>query len=213
MSNSGKSIELLDLLYFASKKKVMTLLITSNKESKLSRMATHNIFLPKLKEVGKNNIAPTTSTTMMLALGDAIALSVSELKKFPENKFGEFHPGGNIGKKFLTVTDIMHEKKQIPLTKESTSMKEVIIKISNKNFGCIGILDKFGNLCGIITDGELRRHMQKDILDKKAKDVMSKNPKTILKNTFVSDALKIINNYKITSLFVVKSFKEKKPLV
>ena len=167
--------------------------------------------IPNIKEVGKNNIAPTTSTTMMLALGDAIALSISEYKNFSKEKFGEFHPGGNIGAKFIKVKDIMHSKSKIPLTSENTNMKDVIVKITNKNFGCIGVLDLSKSLVGIITDGDLRRHMKDNMLQKKAKDVMSKNPKIITENTFVSDALKIINDYKITSLFIMKDLKNNKP--
>ena len=147
----------------------------------------------------------------MLALGDAIALSISEYKKFSKEMFGKFHPGGNIGAKFIKVKDIMHSKENIPLTSENTNMKDVIVKITKKNFGCIGVLDLSRSLVGVITDGDLRRHMKDNMLQKKAKDVMSKNPKIITENTFVSDALKIINDYKITSLFIMKDLKNKKP--
>ena len=211
LSKSGKSKELLDLLNFANNNNIKSILISSNQKSKLAQISSHNLIIPNLKEVGKNNIAPTTSTTMMLALGDAIALSISEYKKFSKKMFGEFHPGGNIGAKFIKVKDIMHSKSNIPLTSENTNMKDVIVKITNKNFGCIGVLDLSNSLVGIITDGDLRRHMKGDMLEKKAKDVMSKNPKVITENTFVSEALKIINDYKITSLFIMKDLKNKKP--
>ncbi len=211
MSKSGKSKELLDLLNFANNNNIKSILISSNQKSKLAQISSYNLIIPNLKEVGKNNIAPTTSTTMMLALGDAIALSISEYKKFSKEMFGEFHPGGNIGAKFIKVKDIMHSKSNIPLTSENTNMKDVIVKITNKNFGCIGVLDLSNSLVGIITDGDLRRHMKDNMLEKKAKDVMSKNPKVITENTFVSDALKIINDYKITSLFIIKDLKNKKP--
>ena len=105
----------------------------------------------------------------------------------------------------------MHSKNNIPLTSENTNMKDVIVKITNKKFGCIGVLDLSKSLVGIITDGDLRRHMKDNMLQKKAKEVMSKNPKVITENTFVSDALKIINDYKITSLFIMKDLKNKKP--
>tara|TARA_Y100000589_G_C27192243_1_gene645287 strand:- start:1440 stop:2393 length:954 start_codon:yes stop_codon:yes gene_type:complete len=211
LSKSGKSKELLDLLNFANKNKITSILISSNKNSKLAQMSSYNLIIPNIKEVGKNNIAPTTSTTMMLALGDAIALSISEYKKFSKEMFGEFHPGGNIGAKFIKVKDIMHSKGNIPLTSENTNMKDVIVKITNKNFGCIGVLDLSKSLVGIITDGDLRRHMKDNMLQKKAKDVMNKKPKVITENTFVSDALKIINDYKISSLFIMKDLKNKKP--
>ena len=212
LSNSGKSRELLDMLNFAKTKNILSILITSNAYSELAKMSTHCILLPKLIEVGKNNIAPTTSTTMMLALGDAIALSISENNKFSIKQFGEFHPGGNIGTRFLKVKDIMHKGKNMPLAKEDASMKNILIEISKKNFGCIGVLDNNKDLIGIITDGDLRRHMNSDLLNKKAKDVMSIKPKVILKNHYVSDALKTINKYKITSLFIVNSSSNKKPI-
>ncbi len=211
LSKSGKSKELLDLLYFANKNNIKSILISSNKKSKLAQIASHKLIIPNIKEVGNHNIAPTTSTTMMLALGDAIALSISEYKNFSKEMFGEFHPGGNIGAKFIKVKDIMHSKNNIPLTSENTNMKDVIVKITNKNFGCVGVLNKSKFLIGVITDGDLRRHMKDNMLQKKASDVMSKNPKVITEDTFVSDALKIINDYKITSLFVIKDLKNKKP--
>ena len=211
LSKSGASKELLDLLYFANKNNIKSVLISSNIKSKLAQMSSYNLIIPNIKEVGKNNIAPTTSTTMMLALGDAIALSISEHKKFSKDMFGEFHPGGNIGAKFIKVKDVMHSKNNMPLTSVNTNMKDVIVKITNKNFGCIGVLDQSKFLVGVITDGDLRRHMKDNLLNKKAKDVMNKNPKVITENTFVSDALKIINDYKITSLFIMKDKKNKRP--
>ena len=212
LSKSGQSKELLDLVYYSNKNNIKSILITSNINSKLSQLSSYNLIIPHLSEVGKNNLAPTTSTTMMLALGDAIALSISENKKFSKNMFGDFHPGGNIGTKFIKVKDIMHTKKTIPLTLANTNMKEVIVKITNKKFGCIGVVNKENSLIGIITDGDLRRKMKKNLLNKKASDVMSKKPKTVIANTFVSEALKIINDHKITSLFIIKSLKEKKPI-
>ncbi|MAK09225.1 MAG: KpsF/GutQ family sugar-phosphate isomerase [Rhodobacteraceae bacterium] len=210
LSKSGQSKELLDLLYYANKKKIKSILISSKNKSKLAQMSSFNLIIPNIAEAGKNNIAPTTSTTMMLALGDAIALSISENKNFSEKMFGEYHPGGNIGFKFIKVKDIMHSEKNIPLTFENTNMKDVIVQITNKNFGCIGVLDKSKLLIGVITDGDLRRHMKNDLLNKKARNIMSRNPKIIDENTFVSDALKIINEHKITSLFIVKKLKSKK---
>ena len=139
-------------------------------------------------------------------------MSISENNKFSIKQFGEFHPGGNIGTRFLKVKDIMHKGKNMPLAKEDASMKNILIEISKKNFGCIGVLDNNKDLIGIITDGDLRRHMNSDLLNKKAKDVMSIKPKVILKNHYVSDALKTINKYKITSLFIVNSISNKKPI-
>ena len=211
LSKSGKSKELLDILHFANKNNIKSILISNNKKSKLAQISSYNLIIPNIKEVGKNNIAPTTTTTMMLALGDAIALSLSEYKNFSKEMCGDFHPGGNIGAKFIKVQDIMHNKKNIPLTSENSNMKDVIVKITNKNFGCIGVLNQWKFLVGVLTDGDLRRHMKDNLLNKKARDVMNKNPKVITENTFVSDALKIFNDYKITSLFIMKNLKNKKP--
>ena len=212
LSNSGKSKELLDILNFTNKQKIPSILVSSNPESKLSKLAIYNILIPKLDEAGKNKIAPTISTTMMLALGDALALSISQAKDFKKNNFGKFHPGGSIGSKFLKVESIMHTNKTVPLASEETNMKEIIINITKKSFGCMGIINKQKILCGVITDGDLRRHMHSNLLNKKAKDIMSKNPKVILKNNYVADALKIINDFKITTLFVVESKLKKHPI-
>ena len=138
---------------------------------------------------------------MMLALGDAIALSISEYKKFSKEMFGEFHPGGNIGAKFIKVKDIMHSKSNIPLTSENTNMKDVIVKITNKNFGCIGVLDLSKSLVGIITDGDLRRTLEKTDPklwgELRAKDLMTTNPITIEPNMMAIDALNLMEkNYK-----------------
>ena len=137
LSRSGKSEELLDLLNFANKNNIKSILISSNKQSKLAQISSYNLIIPNIKEVGKNNIAPTTSTTMMLALGDAIALSISEYKNFSKEMFGDFHPGGNIGAKFIKVKDIMHSKSYIPLTSENTNMKDVIVKITKKTLDAL----------------------------------------------------------------------------
>ena len=212
LSNSGKSKELLDLLNFTNMQNIPSILISSNSDSVLSKLSIYNIFIPQLAEAGQNKIAPTISTTMMLALGDALALSLSQAKNFKKNNFGKFHPGGSIGSKFLKVESIMHSNKTIPLASEETNMKEIIINITKKSFGCMGIINKQKKLIGIITDGDLRRHMHSGLLNKKAKDIMSKNPKVIFKHNYVADAFKIINEFKITTLFVVESKLKKKPI-
>ena len=149
-----------------------------------------------------NHVAPTTSTTMMLALGDAIALSLSECKKFSKEMFGVFHPGGNIGAKFIKLKDIMHGKSNIPLTSENTNMKDVIVKITNKNFGCIGVLDLSNSLVGIITDGDLRRMINKDInlVSTPIKKVMTKRFKSVDENDLVLDVSRVMEEKKIYSL-------------
>ncbi len=208
LSNSGKSKELLDLANYCKNNKIKTILITAESNCYLAKLVNNILLIPKITEAGSNNLAPTCSTTMMLALGDAIALTASNKKKFTKNDFGSFHPGGNIGAKFTLVKDIMHSNQFIPLAKESSDMSNVLIEMSQKGFGCVGIISKSKKLVGIITDGDLRRNMTKELLTKKAKDIMSKKPKVILENNLVTSAVKILNEKEITSLFIVKSLKD-----
>ena len=145
----------------------------------------------------------------MLVLGDAIAVVLMNLKKFGKKEFYSFHPGGQLGKKLLLVKNIMHTGNKLPLVPETTTMSNAIIEMSKKRFGCLGIISNKKNLAGIITDGDLRRHMNNDILNKNVKDIMKKNPKTVNPEIYVTDALEIMEKNKITQVFVVKN---KKPM-
>ena len=149
---------------------------------------------------------------MMLALGDALSLSVSKKKSFSIKEFGKLHPGGNIGAKFIKIKERMHKAPKIPLSDRKTNMKNIILKMSKKGFGCVGITNDKKNLIGIITDGDLRRTMAKGILEKNAEEVMMSKPITILKNKYLKDALEIFNKEKITVLFVLESASSKKPI-
>ena len=212
LSKSGKSKELNDLSNFALYKKIPVILITSNSNCKFAKRTPYKLILPDLEEAGENKLAPTISTTMMLALGDALALSVSKSKKFSEKEFGKFHPGGNIGEKFTTIKEIMHKVPKVPLANEKDNMKKIILKMSKKGFGCVGITNNKKCLVGIITDGDLRRNMGADILCKNAKEIMVKNPKTIFKNRYIKEALEIFNKEKITVLFVINNVSSKVPI-
>ena len=212
LSKSGKSKELTDLNNFALYKKIPVILITCNSNCKFAQNTPYKIILPDLDEAGENKLAPTTSTTMMLALGDALALSVSKSKNFSMQEFGKLHPGGNIGAKFITVKEIMHKVPNVPLANEKTNMKSIILKISQKGFGCVGIVNNKKSLVGIITDGDLRRNMGADILNKNAQEVMIKSPKTIFKNRYIKEALEIFNKEKITVLFVLNNASSKVPI-
>ena len=193
-------------------KKVPIILITCDKDSKLTKKAFCKIIIPTIDEAGDNKLAPTTSTTMMLSLGDALSLSISKKKKFSIEKFGKLHPGGNIGAKFVKVKERMHKSSKIPLSNKKTNMKNIILKMSKKGFGCVGVIDENKNLVGVITDGDLRRNMTNEILEKSAEEIMIKRPKTILKNKYIKDALKIFNKEKITVLFVLNDTSSKKPI-
>ena len=212
LSKSGKSKELFDLSNFAKFNKIPVILITCNIDCKLAKNSSCSILLPSLEEAGDNKLAPTTSTTMMAALGDAFALSISKKKKFSIKDFGKLHPGGNIGSKFIKIKERMHKSPKIPLSHNKTNMKDIILKMSQKGFGCVGIINKNKNLIGIITDGDLRRNMKNQILEKNAEEIMIKKPKTILQNKYLKDALEIFNKEKITVLFVLDSSSSKKPV-
>ena len=205
ISNSGNSKELINISRFATSIKCPTILITSNKNSMLSKFASLILLLPKIKEAGENNIAPTNSTTMTLSLGDAIALVLAKKKNFSKKQFSKYHPGGHLGLELMTIDKIMHSGSKMPIMKETDIMTKVIIEISKKSFGCAGIVNNYNKLTGIITDGDLRRNMDSSLLSKKAKEVMSKRPKYIFRDTFAGEALKMLNKNKITSLFVVNN--------
>lgn len=212
LSNSGKSKELYDLANYCKKNKIKTILITSEKKCYLANIVNIKLFIPKIGEADSHNLVPTCSTTIMLALGDALALTASKKKNFTKNNFGSFHPGGNIGSKFIVIKDIMHKGKKIPLASASSKMSKVLLEMSSKGFGCVGILGPSKKLVGVITDGDLRRNMNKDFLTKKAIDIMNKKPKIIKDNYFVIDAIKILNENEITSLFIVNNTKDVKPI-
>lgn len=212
LSKSGKSKELYNLSNFATLEKIPTILISSSRLSKLVKQSTLVINIPNVEEAGENKLAPTTSTTMMLSLGDALALSASKKKKFSTKDFGKLHPGGNIGAKFITVNEIMHKLPQVPLAGKSTNMKDIILKMSQKGFGCVGIIDDKKVLVGVITDGDLRRNMKGNILSKNAEEIMTKKPKIIAKDNYIKDAIKIFYKEKITVLFVSKNKISKMPI-
>ena len=204
---SGKTIELNDIFIYAKEKKIPLIIITGKSNSKLKNVSTACIEISNLKEACPLNLAPTTSTTAMLALGDAIAVALMKSKKFARKDFYSFHPGGQLGKKLLLVKNIMHSGKKLPLIKENIYMSNALIEMTKKRFGCLGVVSKTNKLIGIITDGDLRRHMNKNILEKKTSVIMTKNPKTVEQDIFAFDALDIMKKNKITQVFVTKNNK------
>ena len=204
---SGKTIELNDIFIFSKEKKIPLITITGKSNSKLKNISTTCIEISNLKEACPLNLTPTTSTTAMLALGDAIAVSLMISKKFTKKKFYTNHPGGQLGKKLLLVKNIMHSGKKLPLIKENFPMTTAIIEMTKKRFGCLGVISKNNKLVGIITDGDLRRHMSNGILEKKTSFIMTKNPKTVDEDIFAIEALNIMKKNKITQVFVTKNNK------
>ena len=210
LSWSGESSELQSIVDYSSRFSVPMIAITSKSQSALGRHANVCLTLPTAVEACPNNLAPTTSTIMQLAIGDALAVALLEARSFSANDFGVFHPGGQLGAKLKTVGDIMHQGDALPLTDEETKMSDAIIIMSEKGFGCLGICDEERHLIGVITDGDLRRHMKHDLLEKKVSDVMTTNPITIEPDRLASAALDLMNSSGaggINAIFVIDNNK------
>ncbi|MGB3809093.1 MAG: KpsF/GutQ family sugar-phosphate isomerase [Parvibaculum sp.] len=207
LSWSGESAELLSIISYAKRFSIPLIGLTSVGTSALAQAADIALLLPKVEEACRATSAPTTSTTMQLALGDALAVALLERKGFTASDFHVFHPGGKLGSLLRHVGNIMHKENQLPLAGIDTPMTQALIEMSRKSLGCLGIVDAEGALIGLITDGDLRRHMGPDLLEKRVSDIMNKSPKTVPPTMLVSEALNFLNEKKITSLFVVENGK------
>ena len=204
LSNSGETAELGDVIAYCKRFSIPLIAMVRRKGSMLVDSADIAMVLPAIAEAEPTD-APTTSTTMMIALGDALAIALVQRRGFSREDFSVFHPGGKLGKAFIRVTDLMHARDQLPLVGEDTLMRDVLLTITAKTFGCAGVADSKGNLVGIITDGDLRRHMSADILAMRAADVMTKNPLSIRPSALAAEALGIMNTRSVTTLFVVEN--------
>ncbi len=209
ISNSGETVEMFDILTHARRFSIPIATISSNCESTLVKAANFKLCLPMADEACPIGMAPTTSTTMMLALGDALAVALMEAKSFNAENFKIFHPGGKLGAKLMTVSQLMHKDDTIPLVKTETSMKETLLTMSTKGFGIAAIVDEIGSLVGVITDGDLRRHID-DLMGKNAGDIASLSPITVVEETFVVDALNLMQDRKISVLIVTSA--DNKPI-
>ncbi len=203
ISNSGESAELKDILAYTRRFGVPLIAITSNAAGTLAREADIRLILPSAREACPIGLAPTTSTLLQLALGDGIAIALLEDKGFSARDFRNFHPGGKLGAALTLVSAIMHDKASLPLCGPATAMGDVLLTMTKKSFGCIGVVNEENRLIGIITDGDLRRHMSRELVNLLAADVMTPSPKTISPDALASEALEQLNSLKITSLFVV----------
>ena len=206
-SNSGQTEELNDIINYAKRFDVPLLSISSNKHSVLSKKSDHALTFKKPIEACPLNLAPSSSTTMSLIIGDAIAIALLKMRGFKKSNFGNFHPKGNLGKDLVRVSEIMHNKYQLPLVYENDLMSKALIVMTKKSFGCVGVINKKNILVGIITDGDLRRNMNIGIVNKKAKLVMTAKPQFITDDSLVGEALNLMNKKKITSLFVCENTK------
>ncbi len=209
MSNSGDTTELNDIILYTRRFGIPLVAMTAKAGSTLAEGADATLLLPRAPEACPMGLAPTTSTTMMLALGDAIAVALLERKGFSEKDFQVLHPGGSLGRKLLHVSDIMHGPETLPLCRPDTTMSEAILIMTQGTFGCVGITDDGGALIGIITDGDLRRHMDPGLLAALAREVMTGRPRTIRPQALAAEAVGIMNGVRnerpITSLFVVEN--------
>jgi arabinose-5-phosphate isomerase len=203
LSNSGNSAELADILAYSRRFRIPLIAVTGDPRSLLAEAADVVIALPAAAEACSMGLTPTTSTTMMLALGDAMAVALLERKGFSTADFQLFHPGGSIGRKLLRVSDIMHTSDAVPLAAPRTPMSEAILVMTAKSFGCVGVIGDDGRLIGVITDGDLRRHMGNALLDRAVAEVMHPDPKTTTAAALAAEALGVMNRFAITALFVV----------
>jgi len=204
LSYSGETAELSDIINYAKRFDVPLIAITRKADSVLSKAAHYTLLLPSAPEACPMGLTPTTSTTLMLALGDALAVTLLKRKGFSERDFKTFHPGGRLGQKLLYVMDIMRPYEELPLVSKETLMGEALVAMTGKGFGCIGVLDETNNLAGIITDGDLRRHMSPSLLSQKVEEVMTSSPQTVFASSFAVEALGLMNRKSITNLFVLE---------
>jgi arabinose-5-phosphate isomerase len=204
LSWSGETVELKNLIDYSRRHRIGLIAVTVDAGSTLAKAADIVLTLPQAREACPHNLAPTTSSLMQLALGDALAIARLESRGFTALDFGALHPGGRLGAALKSVRDLMHSGAKIPLAPMGSAMSDALVEMTAKGFGCVGILDR-GALVGIITDGDLRRKMRPDLLETKVDAVMTRTPKTVRPDQLASEALEILNSSKITALFVVEA--------
>jgi len=207
LSWSGETVELKSLVEYARRFGIPLIAMTAQPTSTLARESNVVLTLPQAGEACPHGLAPTTSTLMQLALGDALAIALLESRGFTAEKFRELHPGGRLGAGLRLVREIMHVDAAVPLSQLGAPMSEAILAMTEKSFGCLGIVDEGGALVGIITDGDLRRHIGPDLLSRRVEEVMTAGPKTIAPDMLAGAALDLLNQRKITTLFVVEANK------
>jgi len=207
LSWSGETAELKHLIDYSRRFRIPLIAVTASTESTLGKAADVVLALPAAREACPHNLAPTTSTLMQAALGDALALALLESRGFTALDFHKLHPGGRLGAMLKFVSNVMHTGNSIPLVALGTSMAEAVVEMSSKGFGCVGITEATGTLAGIITDGDLRRHMRPDLLEARVDEIMTPSPKTVRPDQLASEALEIINASEITALIVTEAGK------
>lgn len=206
LSNSGETHELRDMISYTRRFGIPLVALVRRAGSLLVESADIAIILPEVPEASPIGV-PTTSTTMMLAVGDALAIALLEQRGFSRDDFGVYHPGGKLGAQFIRVADVMHQAGELPLVEEGAPMPQVLLTMTEKRFGCAGVVDARGAMVGIVTDGDLRRHMEPSLMEKTAAQVMTRQPATITPAMLAAEALGIMNGKAITCLFVLEGGK------
>ena len=204
ISNSGESKELADILNYCKRYAIPLVGITKNPQSTLGKYVDYVLPLPNMPEADPLGLAPTSSTTATLVLGDVLTVALMNRKKFTKQDFQVRHPGGKLGAVLQRVKDIMHQGKEIPLLDENTPIPTILVEMSDKRLGCVGFINAKGELTGIFTDGDLRRKMSPALFNQKGVDVMTRNPKHVAADMMAAEALHFMNEKKITTLFVTQ---------
>ena len=206
LSYSGNTAELAHIVGYAKRFRIPLIAMTGRADSALAEAADAALVLPRVAEACPHGLAPTTSTTMMLALGDALAVALLERRGFSATDFHALHPGGQLGRQLRRVAELMHRGDALPLVAFGSTMNEAILAMTAKRLGCVGVVDAGGRLAGIITDGDLRRHMAPDLLDRRVETVMTRGPRTIRPQATLAEAIGLMTtpDRPITALFVVE---------
>ena len=202
ISNSGETSELNNIIQFTKRFNIKLVSITSNSKSILHKNATVGILYKKPIEACPLNLAPTSSTSMSMIIGDCIAIALLELRGFKSTEFKKLHPGGNLGKDLKNLGEVMHIKKEMPLANLNEKMSTALLTMTKKSFGCVGVINSKSQIVGIITDGDLRRKLNSKFFEKRASEIMTKNPTVANKYMLVGEAINLMNTKKITSLFI-----------
>lgn len=204
LSNSGETSELADLVAHCKRFEIPVIAMTKVAGSTLAKAADIVLLLPEHTEACSMGLAPTTSTTLMMAFGDALSVALLERRGFSRDDFHALHPGGKLGRRLLKVADLMHDGEELPLVAANDTMADALLVMTAKSFGCVGVVDESGRLLGVVTDGDLRRNMSPDLLSYRAVDVMTAGPKTIRPEALASEAVYLMNTRSITNLFAVR---------
>jgi arabinose-5-phosphate isomerase len=203
LSWGGESTELQGILAYSRRFSIPLVAVTSGPNSTLARSADIVLCLPKSQEACPHGLAPTTSALMQLAIGDAIAVALLEARGFTAVDFKTFHPGGKLGATLSHVRDVMHVGERVPLVPKGTSMPEAVLVLSRKRFGCVGVVDEDGRLCGIVTEGDMARNLARDLSVLDVEDVMTPNPKTVKETVLAATAMALLEQHSISALIVI----------